>query len=382
MNIRVEDVTALGPMFAKRDQEQLDTYPRANVVDLQNSGVITAPLPKGLGGSDWPLIDSVSAIEEIAAWSPATALLAAMPLGLAGVHAPGADAVPETQRARWNEEREWLAAQYLAHRIFAACNSEKGAGGSLEATRTVAVRDSQGRFRLTGEKILASFGEHADYFFSTAKVTPADMPGCGVVEFFYVPVDAPGAKVLHDWDGFGMRSTESHSVVYEDATAERAAGYPDFIATMQPLSYWYCLFAAVPLGCVRALLRAVGEPVPESPALRVRLNEAVMRYEALRAYLRETAAAWRPGAGAAYGARVLRTKTYVTQEAVRLGADLFALSGGRHFRRTSAVARTFADSFAGTALRPPLPLALDLLVAQFSLGEADPNSDALRGAPG
>lgn len=379
MNIRVEDVAALGAQFAKRDQEQLDAYPKANIVDLQNSGVLAAPLPRDLGGSDWRLAESVAAIEEIATWSPSTALLAAMPLGLAGVHAPGADAVPAAQRSHWHEEREWLAAQYLAHRIFAACNSEKGAGGSLEATRTVGSRDSRGRFRLTGEKILASFGEHADYFFSTAKVTPADMPGCGVVEFFYVPVDAPGVNVLEDWDGFGMRSTESQSVVYEDATVERAAGYPDFIATMQPLSYWYCLFAAIPLGCVRALLRAVGEPAPASPALRVRLNEAVMRYEALRAYLLETAAAWRPGAGAAYGARVLRTKTYVTQEAVRLGADLFALSGGRHFRRTSAVARVFADSFAGTALRPPLPLALDLLVEQFSLGEAGQNSEALHG---
>jgi hypothetical protein len=30
------------------------------------------------------------------------------------------------------------------------------------------------------------------------------------------------------------------------------------------------------------------------------------------------------------------------------------------------VARTLAASFAGTALRPPLPLALDALVQQFA----------------
>ena len=54
-----------------------------------------------------------------------------------------------------------------------------------------------------------------------------------------------------------------------------------------------------------------------------------MREEALRAYLHETARAWRPGAGPAYGARVLRMKTYVTQEATKLCAELFALSGGQ-----------------------------------------------------
>ena len=63
---------------------------------------------------------------------------------------------------------------------------------------------------------------------------------------------------------------------------------------------------------------------------------------------------------------MLRTKTYVTQEATRLCAELFALSGGRHYRRTDPLARALAASFAGTALRPPLPLALDMLVQQFS----------------
>ena len=74
-------------------------------------------------------------------------------------------------------------------------------------------------------------------------------------------------------------------------------------------------------------------------------------------------------ADAAFRARVLRTKTHVTQEATKLCAELFALSGGRHYRRTSPLARAFADAFAGTALRPPLPLGLDSLVEQFSLGE-------------
>jgi alkylation response protein AidB-like acyl-CoA dehydrogenase len=98
----------------------------------------------------------------------------------------------------------------------------------------------------------------------------------------------------------------------------------------------------------------------------MRLSDAQMREEALRAYLHDTARQWRPGAGPAYAARALRTKTYVTQEATRLCADLFALSGGRHYTRDGRLARTLAASFAGTALRPPLALALDTLLQQFS----------------
>ena len=115
----------------------------------------------------------------------------------------------------------------------------------------------------------------------------------------------------------------------------------------------------------------MGTPAPQSPALRVRLSDAVMRYEALRAYLLESASLFRPAAGPAYAARVLRTKTYVSQEATKLCAELFALGGGRHYRRNNPVARTLADAFAGTALRPPLALALESLVENFSLGEAE-----------
>jgi len=173
-------------------------------------------------------------------------------------------------------------------------------------------------------------------------------------------------EILDDWDGFGMRSTESHTVRYEAAPAEGIVGFPNFIETVQPLTYFFALFAAIPLGCAAAIRRELSTPVPESPALRLRFAEAQMREEALRAYLHETARAWRPGAGPVYAARALRTKTYVTQEATRLCAELFALSGGRHYKRDGRLARMLAASFAGTALRPPLPLALDTLVQQFS----------------
>jgi alkylation response protein AidB-like acyl-CoA dehydrogenase len=148
-------------------------------------------------------------------------------------------------------------------------------------------------------------------------------------------------------------------------------GFPNFIDAVQPLQYWFCLFAAVPLGCARAILRAMGSPAPQSPALRLRLSDAVMRYEAMRAYLLETAGAFRAAAGPKYAARVLRTKTFVSQEATKLCAELFALGGGRHYRRNNPVARTLADSFAGTALRPPLALALESLVENFSLGDVE-----------
>ena len=366
MSALLDRLEELLPAVQEREAADPEAYPARTVADLYALGVPGAPFPVALGGSDGSLRDGVLLVERLAAASPAAALLISMPLALAGFVVVADAAAPAVHRAACGAQLERVAADYRAGRIYAACNSERGAGGSLAATQTTARRHGDG-FRLTGEKILASFGRHASYFFSTAKVSPDDLPGAGTVEAFLVPTTAPGVEILDDWDGFGMRPTESQTVRYREAVAESLLGFPNFLEVGQPIPYVVPLFAAISLGCARGLLHALGVPAPRSPALRLRLAEALMRYEAARAYLLEAADGWRPAAGPAYGARAMRAKTYVTQESTRICADLFALSGGRHYRRTSPVARLLAASFAGTALRPPLPLALDALMESFSL---------------
>jgi len=356
----VRDVTKT---FAERETRDSDAYPSTNIDDLRNAGVLSAPFAAGMGGSGASVAEMVEATRIIAAASPSTALIASMPMGLAGIFALPATIAPDEHQERWREQAQEVADEYRAGKLYAACNSEKGAGGSLKDIKTVAKQNRGGDALLSGEKILASSGRHAQYFFSTAKVVEeADR-----VELFFVRTNAPGVEIKNDWNGFGMRSTESQSVVYRDAPAHAMIGFPDFIEVVQPVSYWYCLFAAIPLGCAGAMLHALADPPPRSPALRMRFSDAFMRYESLSAYLNETAEQWRAAAGPAYAMRVLRTKTYVTQESTKLCAELFSLGGGRHYTRTSALARLLADSFAGTALRPPLALALDTLVEHFTL---------------
>jgi isovaleryl-CoA dehydrogenase len=368
------------PAIRERDATEPEVFPAQTIADLYAIGVPRAPFSVELGGLAGSLRDSVEAVETLASASPSAALLICMPLSLAGFVVAGAAAAPAPHRATSAAQAERVAADYKSGLIYAACNSEKGAGGSIAATQTMAHRQGEG-FRITGEKILASFGRRASHFFSTAKISPDDLPGAGAVEAFLVRTTAPGVEILDDWDGFGMRPTESQTVRYRDAHVEALLGFPNFLEVAQPIPYAFCLFAAVSLGCVRGLLRALGIPAPQSPALRLRLSEALMRYEAMRAYLLETADGWRPAAGPLYAARVMRAKTYVTQESTKLCAELFALSGGRHYRRGSPVARFLADSFAGTALRPPLPLALDALVESFPAiaGDALDGREALGG---
>lgn len=360
------------PAIAEREAADALAFPRQSIDDLMAARVHAGPFPSHLGGLDWSLVDAVDAVMDIASASPSCALVLSMPIGLAGGLGVDDGIVPVGHRDSWEEARHGIAADYRAGRIYAACNSEKGAGGSLANTKTSARRAEDGTFRVSGEKILASSGRYAHRFFSTAKVSQDDLPGAGVVEFFLVDPAAEGVTVMEDWNGFGMRSTESHTVRYDDAPSDAILGFPGYIDTIHPLQYWFCLFAAIPVGCARAILTELGTPAPQSPALRLRLSEAQMRLESLEAYLRDTASRWHGADGPEFAARVMRTKTFVAEEATALCARLFALGGGRHYRQDSAVARAMADAFAGVSLRPPLTLALDTLCEQFTLEPNDP----------
>jgi alkylation response protein AidB-like acyl-CoA dehydrogenase len=365
----LRDLVDLVPRITAASDTDPEAYPGEAVAALYDAGVIIAPFATHLGGEGATLRDSVEAIRTLTAASPSLALIASMPLGLAGMYGRGPDAAPTEHRAAWIAQAEEVATRYRAHELYAACNSEKGAGGSLAATKTIAGPGPDGGFLLTGEKILATSGRFATHFFSTAKADSAHLPGAGIVEFFFVSTTAPGVEILDDWDGFGMRPTESQTVRYTNAPAECLVGFPNLIETLQPLQYWYCLFAAIPLGCAWAILRELATPAPQSPALRLRFAEATMHLEALTAYLNESADGWQAAAGPAHAARVLRTKTYVTQESTKLCAELFALGGGRHYRRNSRIGSLMADAFAGTALRPPLSLGLETLSETFTLDD-------------
>jgi alkylation response protein AidB-like acyl-CoA dehydrogenase len=370
--LQPQDLAALVPGIIARETADAESYPTETMAEIFSAGLIAAPLRAEDGGSGWNLVQTTEAVELIARASGSAGLIIAMPLGISGIYGVNPDLIPEPHRAEWRRQVKAYASDVSQGRLYAAVNSEKGAGGSLAAITTTATRSADRAFHLTGDKILGTGGKFAHTFFSSAKVSQEDLPGAGIVEFFLLDSSAAGVTVKQDWDGFGMRSTESQSVRYDSAAARGVLGYPDFLGHFQPLPLWLTLFAAVPLGCAGAVITELGKNTPASPSLRLHLSEALMRYEAARGYLLQVASEFRPGGGGAYAARVARAKTYVAREMTKLSAELFAFGGGSQYRRTGRAARAFADAFAGTALRPPLVLALDTMLENFTLGDLAP----------
>src|SRR5687767_4869145 len=117
-------VRDLAPRLANRDAADADRHPADNIADLVSAGVIRAPFPAAVGGAGCTLLDAVDAVEVIASASPSTALLAAMPIGLAGVYAVGRGAAPPACRGGWAELIERDSTDYRSGVRYAARDSE------------------------------------------------------------------------------------------------------------------------------------------------------------------------------------------------------------------------------------------------------------------
>ena len=140
------------PLIADQERNHPEAYPEKSIRALFDAGIIAGPFAEDLGGQGMKLVEAVSVLETIASASPSVALIASMPLGLAGIYGLDNEIAPDAHRAAFAAQTARVAADYRAGRIYAACNSEKGAGGSLAATKTVAARQSDGVIRALGRE--------------------------------------------------------------------------------------------------------------------------------------------------------------------------------------------------------------------------------------
>ncbi|KUO20423.1 acyl-CoA dehydrogenase family protein [Streptomyces dysideae] len=172
--------------------------------------------------------------------------------------------------------------------------SEPGAGSDLAGVRTVAVRDSEGVYRVTGQKIWTSLAHEADWCFVLARTEAGSRRHHGLT-FLLVPMDQPGrieVRPIRQMTGTG----DFNEVFFDGAHARvehvvggegegwRVAmsllGFERGVSTLaQQIGF------AGELGrVVRTALRtgAVGDPVLRERLVRQWAELRVMRWNALR----------------------------------------------------------------------------------------------------
>jgi alkylation response protein AidB-like acyl-CoA dehydrogenase len=274
--------------------------------------------------------------------------------------------VPAPDTRAWAAQRREVFDSVAGGAWWGTITSEPGSGGDVSRTRTRAVADGEGRYRLSGQKHFGSGSGVNSYMLTTAVPEGDEEP-----DWFYLPVEgaswdgSTGMTLVGEWDGHGMIATQSHAMAFEGFPAVRLAwpGHlPDIIAASAP--FVGSVFTAVVMGIVDAAVAAArAQLAPRREELRPYETvewtqadiEAWLAQQAYEGMLRAIESG-EPARDA-----VVRAKTGIAQLAESCLLRICRVMGGGTFARRSPFGCWFEDVRALGFLRPPWGLAFDAL---------------------
>ncbi|EZG69110.1 acyl-CoA dehydrogenase [Gregarina niphandrodes] len=355
--------------WVAREQEQntlgqIRVHPDT-IADFRVTGVFGAPIPIEYGGFGDSLADVAKAVRKLAARAPCTALAMAMPLGNSAAATVPVYAVPAQHAEELKQNTLWLVQQVIAERqIMAVANSEPGSGGELRLTQTIAVRNKDGLFELTGRKSFATLGPDADYFMCAARCVPQSEDA---VDGFFVH----RTQLLLDdhWDPLGMRPTASVGLTLQCAQAACRLGFPGSLSGINARHWSTLLFASVFVGvaegALAALLQLLDNNARQSPFVRTTLGTLALNIDAAAGFVEALTQITDMPYPPATKERCNNAKSVAAKVAVETATNASMLAGGKAYKANHLVSQILHDALAAPLLRPPYPKVIDGIAAKL-----------------
>ena len=234
--------------------------------------------------------------------------------------------------------------------------TERAGGSDVGANETIARRDGDGTWRLTGHKWFCS-NVDAEAVLVTARPDGAESGTRGLRTFLLLTENNPGVRIERLKEKLGVRSMPTGEVTLDDAPAEEIGGFAA-IAEMMNLSRLYNSVAAVAV-MGRAIhearwfierRRAFGRPVIEHPLARETLAQLEDEHHgALLMTFEAVDALRRADAGDETAAHLLRilvpiVKAYTGKLAVSCVSEAMELIGGNGYIEESPMPRLLRDA--------------------------------------
>ena len=285
-------VEELGPLWRQRmaEHDRTSTFPYENLVEAKEAGLNRLTVPREHGGFGYWMPGNFSGLyrllERMAYWDTNTAQLIQV-----HNHAAGIISFHSSPAQRDRYLPQIVDGAFLASLGSEAHLYENGAEAlASELTAT------EGGYRLTARKAFASVASIAKYLMVWCAVE-GDTAYASRMVFAVVPTDAPGVKLLDDWQMLGMRSTVSCSVAFDNVfvPAEDVVGEPGGWINNDPRTF-SCGYASNHLGTAQGAFDFIAgyvasrDDLSGSEAVKVRLGRMDAQLFAARSALRSTAA--------------------------------------------------------------------------------------------
>jgi alkylation response protein AidB-like acyl-CoA dehydrogenase len=355
--------------FATRtaEHDRDASHPVENYRILRDEGFLALNVPKKWGGAGVGLLGHTIAFEALAQGCPSTALAFNMHASVV---------MPVLESPEIGEDIKARMADLVVRqgKLIGGNFSEPG-HTSLIGERPLSARARRvaGGYSVTGRKMFASMLEAADYVMVLAYPEDATSPSAGIL--LLIPPDAPGRRVIANWDVLGMRATRSDSLVLEgccvpdQALVFRSDDIKPF--RLAHLNWFWGSYTAVYLGVAAAAYDEVrrvvmarrpegyAQPLAYHPDVRRRVAE--MSADLTAARLATYHAAWlsdTQGPTPETTAALYRAKYIVGEATARITRAALTIGGAHGIFKGSRLEQLFRDGALAPIQPPPADFCL------------------------
>ena len=333
----------LKPGVIERDSKM--QYPYEEIRQMGELGFLGMMVPPQYGGGGMDTLSYVLAMEEISKVDNSCSVIMSVNNSLVcwGIETFGT----EEQKAKYLPQLaagEWIGA---------FCLSEPEAGSDATSQRTTAV-DMGDYYLLNGTKNWITNGGTSKLHIVIAQ-THAEKGHRGI-NALLVETDQPGVVVGAKEDKLGIRSSDTHSIMYNDVKVPKSNRIGEdgfgFKFAMKTLSGGRIGIASQALGIAGGAFelatayskerQAFGKPISQHQAIAFKLADMATEIEAAK--LMVYRAAWLKDQGMDYTTAGAMAKLYASEVAMRHTVEAVQIHGGYGFVKEYHVERLMRDA--------------------------------------
>ena len=333
----------LKPGVIERDSKM--EYPGEQVRQMAELGFMGMMVSPEYGGGGMDTISYVLAMEEISKVDNSCSVIMSVNNSLVcwGLETYGT----EEQKA------QYLPKLAAGEWIGAFCLSEPEAGSDATSQRTTAV-DMGDYYLLNGTKNWITNGGSSKLHIVIAQTDVGK--GHRGINALLVEADWPGVVIGAKEDKLGIRSSDTHSIMYTDVKVPKSNRIGEdgfgFKFAMKTLSGGRIGIAAQALGIAGGAFElatayskersAFGKPISKHQAIAFKLADMATEVEAAK--LMVYRAAWLKDQGLDYNAAGAMAKLYASEVAMRHTVEAVQIHGGYGFVKEYHVERLMRDA--------------------------------------
>lgn len=324
----------------KSKQFPVDIFQQMSALNL-----LGLPFSEEYGGGGADYISFAIVVEELSRVCASAGITYSAHISLGGA--------PLSLFGTEEQKRKYLSQICSGQSMGAFGLTEPNAGSDAGGTRTSAVREGD-NWLINGSKCFITNASYAKFLALTA-VTDKEKGSKGITAFI-VPTDAPGFKVIDNYEKLGLHSSNTTELVvdnvqvpHEDILGKEGEGFKQFLITLDGGRIG---IGAMAVGIAQAAYekalqyanerQAFGSSISKFQAIQFKLADMAMQIELARNMVHK--AAWLKDNGRKFTKEAAMAKLYASEIAMAATHQAIQIHGGYGYMREYQVERFFRDA--------------------------------------